>query len=78
MPSPSAPTPRWYARHLADVGETYIVHARFALGIAARCAWTAVLLGVHAVFPFLLVRNGSESLARIQADVAARARRDDA
>ena len=78
MTSPSPPPHRWYARHLAEVGESYVDHARFALGIAARCVWTAGLLGVHAVFPFLLVRNASESLARIQADVAARSKRDDA
>lgn len=62
----------WFNRHLGEVGETYADHARFALYIAARCAWTAVLLFIHALLPFLLVRQGSESLARIQREVAAR------
>lgn len=72
MPSPTPAPRRWYVRHLADVGETYIAHARFALGIAARCVWAAVLLCVHAIFPFLLERNGSAALQRIHADIAAR------
>ena len=62
-------------RHLADVGETYLDHAGFALSIAARCAWTTVLLVIHAAFPFLLERAGSEALKRIHADIAARAAR---
>jgi hypothetical protein len=72
MPSPSPAPRRWYARHLADVGESYVAHARFALCIAARCVWTAVLLCVHAFFPFLLERSGSAALQRIHADIAAR------
>lgn len=72
MTSSRPKLPAWPVRHLAEVGESYGTHARFALRIAARCVWTAVLLAVHAVLPFLLVRKGSESLARIQADVAAR------
>lgn len=62
-------------RHLAEVGETYLDHAAFALSIAARCAWTAALLVVHALFPFLLERAGSNALKRIYADIAARAAR---
>ena len=34
-----------------------------------------MLLVVHAVFPFLLERTGSDALKRIHADIAARAAR---
>jgi hypothetical protein len=66
------PSPHWFNRHLADVGETYAGHAVFALSIAMRCAWTSALLVIHAVFPFLLERAGSRALERIHADIAAR------
>jgi hypothetical protein len=69
----SSPPPRWYLRHLHEVGESYVDHARFALGIAGRCAWAALLLVVHAILPFLLERNGSATLQRIHDDVVARA-----
>lgn len=70
---PSSRSP--LARHLEDVGETYLEHAGFALSIAVRCTWTTVLLVIHAVFPFLLERAGSDSLKRIHADIATRAAR---
>lgn len=75
MPSPPPSSRSPFTRHLAEVGETYFDHASFALSIAVRCAWTAVLLVVHAVFPFLLERTGSDALKRIHADIAARAAR---
>lgn len=69
----SPPPSRWYARHLDEVGESYVGHAAFALAIAARCAWAAALLVVHALLPFLLERDGSSALQRIHDDIAARA-----
>ena len=75
MPSPPPSSRSPFTRHLAEVGESYVDHAAFALSIAVRCAWTTVLLVIHALFPFLLERAGSEALKRIHADIAARAAR---
>ena len=69
------PPPRWYARHLREVGESYPEHAAFAVRIAARCAWASVQLVVHAALPFLFERGGSRTLERVQAEMAARAKR---
>jgi hypothetical protein len=51
--------------HLRDVGMDYFEH----LGLAWRSAFLLVLaagaLVVHGVFPFLLVRTGSDILKRV-------------
>jgi hypothetical protein len=62
----------WYARHLAEAGEGYFSHAAFAVGMAARCAWAAVALLFHAVFPFWAVCTGSDALRRANALLQAR------
>lgn len=63
----------WFRAHLDDVGESYLAHARVACGLAARCLGTAVLLLLHALFPWWFVRSGSE---RIRAMAALIERRD--
>ena len=62
----------WFARHLAETGETYLTHAAFALRVAALCALAATAITVHAVLPFLFETTGSRLLARIDAVLKAR------
>lgn len=67
------PTP-WFRAHLAEVGESYLQHARAAAGLAVQCLATALLLAVHAVFPWWFVRSGSERIRAMAAIVERRGR----
>jgi hypothetical protein len=66
----------WFRAHLDDVGESYLAHARVALGLAGRCLGTAALPLVHALFPWWCVRSGSERIRAMAALVERRDRPD--
>ena len=65
---------RWFSAHPASVGESYLQHLRVALGFAGRllCAGLACL--VHAVFPFLCERTGSNCILELHERMVSRRR----
>jgi len=54
-----------FTEHLDEVGETYFTHMGKALGFAAAMAVAVAACLVHAVFPFLFVRSGSDRIERL-------------
>jgi hypothetical protein len=55
--------PRWsFTAHPATVGETYWQHLRAATGFSLRLIGAGTACLVHAVFPFLFVKTGSNAI----------------
>lgn len=54
-----------FTTHPASVNETYAQHFASALGFGLSMLAAAGACLVHAVFPFLFVRTGSETIARL-------------
>ena len=52
-------------RHLDEVGESYAVHAGFALRAAGTCLVAALGLDVHALVPGWCVRTGSARIVAL-------------
>ena len=50
-----------FTRHPKEVGETYFEHMGIASGVGLQMAIGALACFVHAVFPFLCVRTGSQT-----------------
>jgi hypothetical protein len=51
-----------FTRHPREVGESYFQHMSVATRVGFRLAGGAVACFVHAVFPFLFVKTGSETI----------------
>lgn len=58
--SAKVPPMSYFTRHLDSVGEGYLEHARHALGFSAQLLVGGLVCLVHAVFPFLFERTGSD------------------
>ncbi len=72
-------TRRAFTEHPEETDETYLQHLWFTLGMAARFFMTALVILVHGVFPFLLVRTASnqiETIYRIMKSRIPKSRRD--
>lgn len=54
-----------FSDHPHSVGESYGQHARHALGFGFVMGCGAVACFVHAAFPFLHVRTGSQAVVRL-------------
>ena len=54
-----------FTQHPASVGESYLEHLRAAMGFALRMWIGGAACLVHAVFPFLCVRTGSNCIAEL-------------
>lgn len=52
-------------RHLDSVNETYFQHARHAMSFALHLFAGALVCMIHAVFPFLFERTGSDIIGRL-------------
>ena len=52
-----------FTKHPGDVGETYFENLLMASSFAARLAIAMFVCGVHAIFPFLFVKTGSNMIA---------------
>lgn len=65
---------RWFTLHPASVGETYLQHLRAAstFGVRMLVGGTACL--VHALFPFLCIRTGSDCVAKLHSQMTVRRR----
>jgi hypothetical protein len=61
-----------FTEHPRSVGESYWQHMGVALSFAGAMALGAAASLVHAVFPFLCTRTGSDVVLRLHARVARR------
>ena len=55
----------YFTRHLDSVDEGYLEHARHALGFSVHLLVGGLVCLVHAVFPFLFERTGSDIIRRL-------------
>ena len=55
----------YFTRHLHSVDESYLEHARHALGFSAGLLVGGVVCLVHALLPFLFERTGSDIIRRL-------------
>ena len=60
-------------RHLKEAGESYGEHFVVASGFGLAMIWGGVRCLVHAIFPFLCERAGSDSVRRLNATLCKRA-----
>jgi uncharacterized circularly permuted ATP-grasp superfamily protein len=51
-----------FTEHPESTNETYLQHLWFTLTMGIRLAYTAVVLIIHGVFPFLLERTASKRI----------------
>ena len=58
-----------FTRHPDEVGETYFEHMGIAAGVGLHLAKGALACFVHAVFPFLCVRTGSETVEKLHRQI---------
>lgn len=56
-----------FTAHPATVGETWAVHARFALSISGQLARAALAAAVHAVVPSLFETTASRTIDSLHA-----------
>lgn len=57
--------PNPFTHHPEEVGESYGEHLVTALGFGATMAWGGVCVMLHAIFPFLFVTKGSETMRKL-------------
>lgn len=70
---------RAFTEHPHETGETYTQHLWFTLKMTARLVYTATVLLIHGIFPFVLVKAASTQIEKIYTIVRGRvpkARRD--
>lgn len=69
-----------FTEHPRATGETYLEHLWFTSKMAARLFYAMVVLVIHGLFPFLLLRAASNQIERIYSIIKTRipkARRDE-
>ncbi|MDH4022757.1 MAG: DUF6356 family protein [Gammaproteobacteria bacterium] len=54
-----------FTEHPASVGETYGQHLVSAAGFSVRMIGAGIACLIHALLPFLFVRTGSNTIARL-------------
>jgi hypothetical protein len=65
---------RLFLDHPRKVEESYLQHARFALGVSAQLFAAALAAAVHALIPALFERTASGIVARLHARTHGRGR----
>jgi Family of unknown function (DUF6356) len=63
---------RSFTEHPASVGETYFEHLLRAAWFGGRMLLAGGACLVHAVFPFLFVKTGSETITELNAAILAK------
>jgi hypothetical protein len=61
-----------FTEHPASVGETYLQHLRAATVVGARMVRGGLACLVHAVFPFICVRTGSNCINELHGELTRR------
>lgn len=54
-----------FTEHPATVGESYFGHMAMAIGFGLRMLFCGLACLVHAFLPFLFVKTGSNTIARL-------------
>lgn len=70
---------RAFTEHPQMTGETYLQHLWFTAKMSARLLYTATVLLIHGIFPFLLVKTASsqiEAVYKVMRSRVPKARRD--
>ena len=63
---------RAFTQHPHDTDESYLEHLWFTAKMAGRLLFAMLVLIIHGVFPFLLVRTASHQIELIYAIIKAR------
>ena len=66
---------RLFTEHPASVGETYWAHLLRASWFSGKMVLAASACFIHAIFPFLFVRTGSQAITQLYADMVTHRRR---
>jgi hypothetical protein len=61
-----------FTDHPATVGETYCGHLLRASSFGLRMLWAGSACLIHAVLPFVFVRNGSQMIAELYVEMTSR------
>ena len=61
-----------FTHHPREVGESYFEHMGIATRVGLQLTGGALACFVHAVFPFLFVRTGSETIQRLHRQIHTR------
>jgi len=61
-----------FTHHPHEVGESYFEHMGIAGRVGLQLTWGAFACFVHAVFPFLFVRTGSETIQKLHRQIHSR------
>lgn len=54
-----------FTKHPKSVQESYWTHMKFAVSFGAHCLWAGCACLLHAVFPFLCQKTGSNILIKM-------------
>lgn len=54
-----------FTEHPEETGESYIEHLWFTTKMSARFIFTTIVLFIHGVFPFLLMRTASTQIEAV-------------
>jgi hypothetical protein len=54
-----------FTRHPKEVGESYFEHMGVATRVGLQMGWGALACFVHALFPFLCVATGSQTIEKL-------------
>ncbi len=54
-----------FTEHPHATGETYLEHLWFTVKMTGRLFYSAIVLLIHGIFPFLLMREASSQLEKI-------------
>ena len=52
-------------RHLDSVGESYFQHFKHAMSFSLRLLYAGIVCMLHAIFPFLFEKTGSEMICKL-------------
>lgn len=56
-----------FTKHPASIGEGYFQHMRFAMKCSWKLFWGALGIFIHAIFPFLFMSTGCNTVAKLTA-----------
>lgn len=54
-----------FTEHPHETGETYLEHLWFTIKMTGRMLYSAIVLLIHGIFPFLVVRTASGQIEKI-------------
>ena len=58
-----------FTKHPQSVGETYFEHMKKAMRYGLRIQIVAIIIFIHALFPFLFEQNGGDEIDKINKEL---------